>query len=126
MRRFWLALLLTLPLNVLIAQETITGDEAAALLKKDKSALILDVRTLAEFEAGHLPGALLLPFDKITAATASALLKDKTKPVIVYCRSGRRSAVAVETLKDLGYTKLFDLGGLGNWSGKLVTGPAKP
>jgi phage shock protein E len=73
--------------------------------------VLLDVRTPEEFASGHLQGALNLPYDQITADVVTQI-PDKTATIQVYCRSGRRSAIAVETLKTLGYTDLQDLGGL--------------
>ncbi|WP_419570798.1 rhodanese-like domain-containing protein [Rheinheimera sp.] len=69
----------------------------------------LDVRSVQEFQAGHLDGALNLPHDQIEKITT--LIADKTTPVKLYCRSGRRSALALEAMKKLGYTQLENAGG---------------
>lgn len=79
-------------------------------LPRPKGDVLLDVRTPEEFASGHLQGALNLPYDQITADVVTQI-PDKTATIQVYCRSGRRSAIAVETLKTLGYTDLQDLGG---------------
>jgi rhodanese-related sulfurtransferase len=72
--------------------------------------LLVDVRTPEEFAAGHVPGAINLPVDRITGDEPQ--LKDwKQKPVVIYCRSGRRSAVAAATLEKAGYAKLEHLSG---------------
>lgn len=80
-------------------------------LPRPKGDVLLDVRTPEEFVGGHLKGAQNLPYDQITADVVTRI-PDKTATIQVYCRSGRRSAIAVETLKTLGYTDLQDLGGI--------------
>ncbi len=72
---------------------------------------MLDVRTQEEYDAGHIDGARLLPYDAITAESPG-LPTDKNAVVIVYCRSGSRSGAAASTLSDLGYTRIYNLGGL--------------
>ena len=75
------------------------------------NAVLLDVRQADEFNAGHIDGAVLVPHDMI-AEKVGAVVLNKNTPVYVYCRSGRRSAIAVEAMKKLGYTNLTDLGGM--------------
>ena len=75
------------------------------------NAVLLDVRRIDEFNAGHIAGAVLVPHDTI-AEKISSVIPDKSTPVFVYCRSGRRSAMAVEAMKKLGYANLTDLGGM--------------
>jgi rhodanese-related sulfurtransferase len=87
--------------------------------KVDERLLILDVRTLDEFAAGHLSGAILMPYDEIERKFSDA---DKQRPIVVYCRSGRRSAIAKTTLVGMGYTNVTDFGAIANWSGTLVRG----
>lgn len=79
--------------------------------------LLLDVRTSEEYAAGRIPGATLLPYDSIGPATAPAVAPDSL--IVVYCRSGRRSAIAAQALKGLGFTNLADFGGITNWKGSL-------
>lgn len=99
--------------------EKIRADDAKRLLETNKATVLADVRTQEEYDAGRIPGAILLPFDQITAASAAKALPDKNAPVIVYCRTGRRSAVAAKTLTDLGYRTVYDMGGINQWKGKL-------
>lgn len=73
-------------------------------------AKLFDVRTPEEFAGGHLPGAVNLPYDQI-AARAAELPSDKSERVILYCRSGRRSGIALETLKGMGFTNAVNAGG---------------
>ena len=80
-------------------------------MKLSDNAVLLDVRQADEFNAGHIDGAVLVPHDTI-AEKVGAVVPDKNTPVYIYCRSGRRSAIAVEAMKKLGYTNLTDLGGM--------------
>jgi len=73
--------------------------------------VLLDARTQEEYDEGHIESATLLPYDAI-AADSAALPADKDATIIVYCRSGRRSAIAARMLADLGYTRIYDLGGI--------------
>lgn len=70
--------------------------------------LVIDVRTEAEWKDGHLEGALLIPYEKIGEGIETAAPDKKTK-IIVYCRSGRRSGIALDTLKKLGYEDVTNL-----------------
>lgn len=91
----------------------ISIEEAKALVAA--GAVLLDVRTEEEFNTTHIPGAVLLPFDEITAASAAKFIPSLDSPVVLYCRSGRRSSIAVTTLVKLGYTAVRDLGAITNW-----------
>jgi len=93
-----------------------SGTAAAALDSWKGDFLLLDVRTAEEFAAGHIGGALLLPYDAIRD-TPPAFPKDGL--VIVYCRSGNRSAQAKATLASLGWSRVVDFGGLSRWPGPL-------
>ena len=80
-------------------------------MKLPDNVVLLDVRQADEFNAGHIDGAVLVPHDTI-AEKIGAVVLDKNTPVYIYCRSGRRSAIAVEAMRKLGYTNLTDLGGM--------------
>ena len=73
--------------------------------------LVIDVRTVAEWNKGHLEGAVLIPYDKIGEQIGS-FVQDKSKTIYVYCRTGRRTKIAKETLEKLGYKDIVDLGPL--------------
>ena len=98
-------------------------DEARTLLSDGKSkALLVDVRTAEEYASGRIPGAILFPYDEIrtkNAAFRAAAGPDLDRPIIVYCRSGRRSAIAADEIAALGFRNILDLGAVGNWKGKL-------
>ena len=87
----------------------------ARIENQDADLVVLDVRTPAEFAAGHVPGARNLPHDELPARLAE-LSSLKDKDVVLYCRSGRRTAIAVQTLRAAGFTKLLHLeGDIGAW-----------
>ncbi len=92
-------------------------DFAAAkqILDTQPGSVLLDVRTEEEYEWEHADGAHLLCLDVIDESSAAEVLPDKEAPVIVYCRSGNRSALACKRLARLGYETLYDLGGLNGW-----------
>lgn len=92
----------------------ITPKEALELLKGDKKAVLIDVRTEEEFRIVRIPGSILIPDYEIKDKIANAV-PDKDTPVILYCRSGNRSAKAAKVLVEMGYTKVFDLGGIIDW-----------
>lgn len=105
---------------VAAAGGVISPDKARDLMASDPKIILLDVRTKEEFADGHIPGAVLLPYDAITEKTARMAIPSKERVIIVYCRSGRRSAIAAETLKDLGYRTVWDLGGIIRWPYEVV------
>lgn len=98
-------------------------DGAAAKALVAAGAVVIDVRTPAEYEAGHLAGARLIPYDQIAARIAE--LPARAAPILLYCRTGRRTAVAAAALAQLGFTAVYDLQGISNWPGPIETGPAR-
>ena len=94
--------------------EQITAEDAKKIMDSGEEHIILDVREQDEFDAGHIPGALLLPYTEIENE-AESKLPDKDKLILVYCRSGRRSKIAAEALIKLGYTNIKEFGGIIDW-----------
>ena len=92
----------------------ITAQEAKALMDTETGYIILDTRTQEEYDEGHIPGAILIPYDEITQK-AEGVLTDKNQLILVYCRSGRRSKIAAEALVELGYTNIREFGGIIDW-----------
>ncbi len=86
------------------------GILVSTVLKAEDKEIIIDVRTQAEWSQGHIKDAVLIPYDVISTKIA-AVTKDKNKKINVYCRSGRRSEIARQTLVKLGYTNVQNLGG---------------
>lgn len=81
--------------------------------------MLLDARTQAEFDEGHISGAVCISHEEI-AQKAEEMLPDKDKLILVYCRSGRRSKIAAEALLELGYTRIYEFGGIIDWPYDVV------
>jgi len=96
----------------------ITAAEAKEKID-DGDVMILDVRTEAEYKEGHIAGSILLPGSEI-AEKAADLLPDKEQTILVYCRSGARSARASNVLAGLGYSTVYDFGGIIDWPYEIV------
>ena len=92
----------------------ISPEEAKENLDDDSEIILLDVRTLMEYEDEHIEGAVLLPLDEL-AEKASEVIPSQEKTYYVYCRSGNRSATAAQLLVDMGYKSIYDLGGIIDW-----------
>ena len=88
---------------------------ARALLDAEPEAVLLDVREEEEYITGHAANALLLPVDQLNDETAADLIPELDTPVLVYCRSGFRSALAARKLEEYGYSRVYDLGSLIGW-----------
>jgi phage shock protein E len=89
-----------------------TSSEDAHRLVKD-GALLLDVRTQAEFSERHLPQAVNIPVQELDQRMAE--LESKQRPIVVYCRSGHRSGQATRMLEAAGFSAVHDLGAMGHW-----------
>jgi len=91
------------------------SQEAAKEMMDTQDVIILDVRETDEYNAGHIVNAVLLPVGTITEASASAVIPEKDSVVLVYCRSGNRSKTASAALVELGYTNVYEFGGINTW-----------
>ena len=89
--------------------------EAAKEMMDTQEVVILDVREQHEYDSGHSPGAVLLPVGTIAEDTAAAVIDELDTVVLVYCRSGNRSKTASQALADLGYTNVYEFGGINDW-----------
>ena len=89
--------------------------EAAKEMMDTQEVIVLDVREQSEYDSGHIPGAVLLPMGSIDEETAAAVIPEKDSTVLVYCRSGNRSKTASSTLAGLGYTNIYEFGGINTW-----------
>ena len=98
----------------------ITQDEAAYMMTKDDGHVVVDVRRQDEYDAGHIPGAILIPNESI-GEEPPVELPDKNQIILVYCRSGRRSKEASQKLFDMGYRRVYEFGGILDWTGEIVT-----
>ena len=96
------------------AYQQITQEEAKEMMDTQE-VIILDVREQDEYDSGHIPGAVLLPVGTIDETTAVEVVPEKDSTVLVYCRSGNRSKTASSTLAELGYTNIYEFGGINTW-----------
>ena len=97
----------------------LTAEEAKQRMGENSEAIVLDVRTQEEYDQGHIPGAVCLPNEEITEDMPIAF--DRDAEILVYCRSGRRSADAAKKLRDMGFTNVFDFGGIIDWPYETTT-----
>ena len=93
----------------------LTFEEAHRFLQLHPEAVLVDVREEAEYITGHARDAELLPVDELDAESADLVIGPKDTPVLVYCRTGRRSREAAQKLEELGYAEVYDMGGLVGW-----------
>ena len=94
--------------------EQITPQEAKNIMDSGEEHIILDVREQDEYDEGHIPKAILIPYTEIEKQ-AKEILSDKDTLILIYCRSGRRSKIASESLTKLGYTNVKEFGGIIDW-----------
>ena len=98
----------------------IPQEEARQMMARDDGHIIVDVRRQDEYDAGHIPGAILIPNESIGTEQPEQL-PDKNQIILIYCRSGRRSKEAAQKLANMGYTNLYEFGGIIDWTGEIVT-----
>lgn len=96
----------------------ISMNDIVQIMEENENYIILDVRTQAEYNQGHIPNAICIPNETIDENVVNKL-PDKNQMILVYCRSGNRSKQAAEKLKKLGYTNLIEFGGIIDWKGKI-------
>ncbi len=113
------AILVTQSIMKANTYKEISAKEAKKIMDSVEEYVILDVREQDEFNEGHIPGAMLLPYTNIPDQ-AEELLPDKKKTILVYCRSGRRSKLAADSLVALGYTNVVEFGGIIDWPYEIV------
>jgi rhodanese-related sulfurtransferase len=106
-------------INNSLGYEQISGEQAKQIMDTETDFIIIDARTEEEFSEGHIEGAILIPEYEI-GERAEKELPDKDKLILVYCRSGRRSKIASQSLADLGYTNVKEFGGIIDWQYEIV------
>lgn len=97
----------------------ISMDEAVTMMAEETDYIILDVRTPEEFAEKHIPNAINVPNETIGTDEIPELPR-KDQMIFVYCRSGNRSKQASEKLVKLGYTNIYEFGGINDWTGETV------
>ena len=96
--------------------------KASEWMEKESGYLLVDVRTAEEYEEGHIPGAILLPIEEIRKGKLDAL-PDPDQTLLIYCRTGRRAEDAAAILVKEGYSNVYAIGGIFDWTGEIVSGP---
>ena len=96
----------------------ISQDQAKEMMEKEDGHIIVDVRRMDEFETGHIPGAICIPNESIGTEQPEEL-PDLNQVILVYCRSGNRSKQAAQKLFDMGYTNVYEFGGIIDWTGEI-------
>ncbi len=99
----------------------IDHETAKQMMARDDGHVIIDVRRQDEYDAGHIPGAILIPNESIGSERPKEL-PDLDQVILIYCRSGNRSRQAAQKLADMGYTNIYEFGGINTWPGEIVTG----
>lgn len=105
--------------TVMTGYKQISQDEAKDMMARDDGHIIVDVRRQDEYDAGHIPGAILIPNESIDKERPKEL-PDLDQIILVYCRSGRRSKEASEKLAKMGYTNIYEFGGIITWPGETT------
>lgn len=98
----------------------LTADAARRILNAEPTAVILDVRGESERVGGYIPGSICIPLAQLKETGAAELSAHRSDAILVYCQSGVRSAQAFEFLIGLGYERVYDLGGISNWTYELA------
>ncbi|MDI9541127.1 MAG: rhodanese-like domain-containing protein [Bacillota bacterium] len=93
---------------------SISTDKAVEMMETESDYIILDVRTVDEYNSGHIKGAINYPNENINDAVLD-ILTDKDQLIFVYCRSGNRSKAASQKLANMGYTNIVEIGGINSW-----------
>ena len=106
--------------GMLNSYHQISQAEAKEMMKKDDGHVIVDVRRQDEYDSGHIPGAILIPNESIGTEKPESL-PDLNQIILVYCRSGNRSKQAAQKLFDMGYTNIYEFGGISTWDGEIET-----
>ncbi len=102
-----------------VVYKKISAEEAKNIMDTKEGVTILDVRNEDEYEEGHIPNSTLLPLYDLETEIET-VVENKDYTILIYCRSGRRSALAANILIDLGYTDVYDFGGIINWPYDVV------
>ena len=97
----------------------IDGQSALDMMNNETDYIIIDVRTESEYQQGHIKNAINIPNESIDESV-SEILTNKNQLLLVYCRSGNRSKQASEKLAKLGYSNIYEFGGISDFPGEIV------
>ena len=96
----------------------VTFDQAQKVLADNSDGIIVDVRTVDEYEKKHIPHAVNIPLENLREGKFEQI-PDKNQTLLLYCWTGRRAQDAAQVLVDKGYKKVYEMGGIVDWTGKL-------
>ena len=99
----------------------LTPAQAKEIIDNRDSYIILDVRTDEEYKKTHIPGAVNIPVEEIKDR-GDRLSADKDTVILVYCENGVRSKQAAQELADMGYTSVYEFGGISTWPYEIISG----
>lgn len=105
--------------GVLTVISACCSNEIPQPLKMEKNGVLIDVRTPREYKTNHIKGAINIPYDEVDP-NISRSVPEKNTPIYLYCRSGRRSSIAMKKIREMGYTTVHDLGGFQDAKKKLL------
>lgn len=97
----------------------ISSEDAKKIIDEEKNIVIIDVRTEDEYNSGHIKNSILIPVNDLKFK-AEDILKDKNQKILIYCRTGNRSNTAGKILDEMGYSNIYDFGGINSWEYGLV------
>ena len=106
--------------NVADSYRQISQETAKEMMNAEDEHIIIDVRRQDEYDSGHIEGAICIPNESIDTEQPPEL-PDLNQIILVYCRSGRRSKEAAQKLYDMGYTNVYEFGGIIDWIYGTVT-----
>ena len=106
--------------GMLNSYKQISQEQAKEMMEKDDGHVVVDGGRQDEYDAGHIPGAILIPNESINKDQPEEL-PDLDQIILVYCRSGNRSKQAAQKLFDMGYRNIYEFGGITDWTGEIVT-----
>ena len=96
----------------------VSMDKIKEIMDENDNYIILDARTIEEYNEGHIPNAICIPNETIDESVITKLQR-KDQLILIYCRSGNRSKQAATRLANLGYTNLVEFGGIMDWDGEI-------
>lgn len=100
--------------------QTISVDKAKEMIDQNSDEIVLDVRSLEEYNEGHLPNSINMTNEQIKVRFEKEITDDKDRIIIVYCKSGVRAKTASQTLVDLGYKNVYTFGGITSWTYDII------
>ncbi len=96
----------------------ITMPQARDIMRREPLARIVDVRTADEYRSGHIPKAINIPNEAITNVEPK-MLPEKSQTILLYCQTGMRATSAARKLAKMGYTRIYNIGGITSWTGDI-------